>query len=58
VPPVARDGKAGQEDTLGSNDRFNPVGCFPADFPLYVTPDLYQVAGCLRSQDTSPCHSG
>ena len=58
MPPVARAGKAGQVDTLGSDGGLNPVGRFPGDFPLYLTPDFYQVEGCLRSQDISPCHSG
>ena len=58
MPPVAGAGKAGQVDTLGSNDGFNTVGCFLADLPPYVTPDLHQVAGCLRGQDISGSHSG
>jgi hypothetical protein len=50
-PQVSASGKLRKIGEFAKNHRFDVIGGFQAAFLLEITPDLYEVAGCLRRQD-------
>ena len=58
APPVSPVRKIRKVRELAADHGFHAVGSLLTAFLPDVTPDFYEVAGCLWRQDIAPLHSG